>query len=123
MGPVQDLLLRHELKPRVVHRLPGRVRLHLPALKRLPPLKGDVTTTIEDYLALPDGIEAVSVDTRSGSVLIRYQTSEINESNVLDRVRSLSDRVRKQWSRLKHLDPSENRDEILSCLQACNSED
>ncbi len=123
MGPIQNLLLRHELKPRVVHRLPGRVRLHLPALKRLPPLNGDVTATIEDYLALPGGIETVSADTRSGSVLIRYQTSDISESEVLQRVQSLSDRVRQQWSRVKHLDPVANRDEILTCLQACNCED
>ncbi len=122
MGRLQDLLLRHELNPRVTHRLPGRVRLHLPALKRLASFQGDVTEVLADYLALPDGIEAVSIDTRSGSVLIGYRAQAIRESAVLERVRSVSDRVRQQWPRLQDLDPLDNRDEILMCLQETDCE-
>lgn len=122
MGRLQDFLLRHELNPRVMHRLPGRVRLHLPALKRLASFQGDITKAVADFLALPDGIEAVSADTRSGSVLICYQSQAINESEVLERVRSLSRRVRQQWPRLQNLDPSTNRDEILVCLQESDCE-
>ena len=123
MGGLTDLLLRRELHPRIAHRLPGRVRIHLPALKRLASLNGDVTTPIENYLSLPIGVETVSVNTRSGSVLVCYRTGTLSESEVFQRVQSLCTRVRQQWSHLKNLDPAENSDEILRCLQACNHEE
>lgn len=123
MGRLQDLLLRHELKPRVVHRLPGRLRLHLPALKRLASFNGDVTPTIEEYLILPEGIKSVSVNTRVGSMLICYQGEKLTESKVLEHVQSLSNRVQQMWSQLKHLDPAEDREQILNCLQNGNGKD
>ncbi len=123
MGRFKDLLLQHELNPRVVHKLPGRLRLHVPALKRLAPLNGDVTPLIEDFLSLPGGVDTVSVNTRSGSVLIQYQTGDISEAQVLERIQFLGTRVRQQWSQLEDLDPVEDLDTIRSCLQALGREE
>jgi hypothetical protein len=123
VGRLQDLLLRHELHPRVVHRLPGRLRLHLPALKRLAPLQGDATPWIEDCLALPAGVETVSVNTRTGSILIGYAPETLSESDVLAQVQTLSARVRQNWSRLKHLDPQQDTAQILDCLQGPDTQE
>ena len=116
MGRLQNLLLKHELHPRVAHRLPGRLRLHLPALKRLAPLNGDVTPWLEGLLALPPGVDKVSVNTRTGSVLIHYQPDDIDETGILGHVQTLSAGVRDLWPRLKHLDPQHDADSIRDCL-------
>ena len=59
---LKEALLRRELRPQVVHRLPGRLRLRIPALRRLRHNHVDVTAYLGDCLAWPGGIEAVSVE-------------------------------------------------------------
>jgi len=88
---LKQALLRHELRPKVVHRLPGRLRLRIAALRRLQHNDLDVTEYLSEYLALPAGIESVSVDARTGSVLLCYRPDQLLDTDVLAYVDSLLD--------------------------------
>ena len=100
---LMEAILRRELRPKVVHRLPGRLRLRIPLLCRLRDSDVDVTAYLEDCLGLPAGIEAVSVDVRSGSILIRYHGDRLLEPDVLGYVESLLHLVAAHRHRIKDL--------------------
>jgi hypothetical protein len=88
---LKEALLRHELRPKVVHRLPGRLRLRIAALRRLREKDLDVTEYLGECLALPDGIDSVSVDARTGSILLCYRPDELLDTDILAYVNSLLD--------------------------------
>ena len=104
MFSLQDLWLQHALKPTIVHRLPGRLRLRIPALKHLKGNDGDVTGSLEQVLTLPQGIREVSVDGRSGSVLIHYKTEHLSESEIMDYMSALGRLIKTHWRHLQGLD-------------------
>jgi len=86
---LKEAVLRHKLKPKVVHRLPGRLRLRISALKRIKRSEVDGTQYLGECLALSEGLEEVSVDARSGSILIHYRPEVILEADILAYVDSL----------------------------------
>ena len=81
------MLLR---KPKVLHALPGRLRVNVPYLARwgqedhqgLLPVLGRL-------LALPEGIDAVRPCAVTGNVLIRYDVDRLGEKDVLAYVQTL----------------------------------
>jgi hypothetical protein len=89
MRTLREAILRHELHPKVVHRLPGRLRLRLPAIRRLGDSNTETIRCLEHSLALPSGIESVSLDTRSGSILIGYRPDRLLDSDILGYIESL----------------------------------
>ncbi len=91
MFKLKEAIIRHELRPKVVHRLPGRLRLRIAALKRIKRSDVDVSQYLGDCLALLNGLEAVSVDARSGSILIHYRPDLLLETDVTAYVGSLLD--------------------------------
>jgi hypothetical protein len=105
MFKLKDIWLQHELKPRIIHRLPGRLRLRIPVIKYLKGTNGDVTGSIEQILSIPKGIEGISADSRSGSVLIRYQTEHLSESEIIGYIKSINTLIKTYWSQLNGLEP------------------
>ncbi len=103
MLKLKEAILRHELKPKVAHRLPGRLRLRIPALRRLKDSDVDATAYLQDCLELPAGIEAVSIDARTGSILIRYQADRLLDTDILGYVDSLLGLMVAHWDRIKDL--------------------
>ena len=60
--------IKNSLRPEIVHRLPGRLRLHLPGLARRPRLAGELAGGLA---ALP-GVRRVVANPVSGRVLIQF---------------------------------------------------
>ncbi len=73
-----------QMRPRVVHRLPGRLRIHIPALRHVDSGSRDVLTTLLERFQLPDAIESVRVNTLSGNIVILYRAEKISERRVLN---------------------------------------
>jgi len=93
------------LRPTVVHRLPGRLRLRVPALTRLDDGQRICASFWRDLLAAPAEIEAVEVNVRTGSVLIRYRTAVLGEYELLAFIRSVNRLVLRHWDRLAAVRP------------------
>jgi hypothetical protein len=78
-----DTVVNVMLNPRVVHSLPGRLRIHIPALRRVT----DNWQLEEDSVArlvntLP-GIHSVSVSYITGNLLIQYNQDRITEEKLI----------------------------------------
>jgi len=79
---IKGWLVRRELEPRVLHRLPGRIRFEIPALARVDPR---FRSEIEGRLhraRLPVGFNRLNVILATGSVRVEYDSGSVHESDV-----------------------------------------
>lgn len=65
---------------RVVHIMPGRLRLRMDAMKRRPGLAAQ----LHQHLASVEGIRRVEVSPRTGSVLLAYDPRALGSADFLD---------------------------------------
>jgi len=91
-----------QLKPRVVHRLPGRVRVHVPALRQVTVEFQSIVDVLVGKFSLPAGIEKVTINYITGNLLIFYDQNRIQEKAVLEWLSDLSVITGKIWVRFKH---------------------
>jgi hypothetical protein len=95
------------LSPRIVHRLPGRLRLRVPALKQIGPAQREWAFVWRDLLHGMPEIESVEVDLTTGSVLIRYHPDQLTETELLAFLRAVNRLALKHWDRLATTPPAE----------------
>jgi len=95
------------LRPRIVHRLPGRLRLHIPALKHVDHAQREWALVWRDLLASPDEIQTVQVNLTAGSVLIRYHADQLTEKELLAFLRAINRLALRHWDRLATTPPTE----------------
>jgi len=74
-------------RPKVIHRLPGRLRVRLPHLRRLSRKHQGVADAIGALLAVPDGIGRVTASLTSGTVLVHYDERHLTEKVILGYLR------------------------------------
>ncbi len=118
---MEELAFRALLHPRVSHRLPGRLRLQIPLLRRVPEDWGDIVTLFEEVGSAPDGIHELSTDQRSGSLLVAYDPEALQEADVTTYVQSLLDllfRHRRQFARVSRADAARLSGKLKHWLQA-----
>ena len=70
-------------KPRILHALPGRVRVHLPFLKRWGRDFEDACSLMARLLSTPDEIDDVSPCIVTGNVLIRYEAERLSQADLM----------------------------------------
>jgi hypothetical protein len=90
---ISRLLLTFGFRTRVVHRLPGRIRIEIPALRKIPQEHRDVSVQLLEAVPLPCGVTRFRPSLITGNVLIEYDPAAINEDQVLGHLRSLVDLV------------------------------
>ena len=77
-------------KPRVVHSIPGRLRLQVPLLKKVGKEGQEYIQVLSSLLKIPEGIVDVSVSRITGTVLLHYDSSLVSEEEILSFISSLS---------------------------------
>jgi hypothetical protein len=50
------------MRPRVIHRLPGRMRIHIPALKKVTPEFAKITKSLLKGFKLPENFKSADVN-------------------------------------------------------------
>ena len=74
---------------RITHRLPGRIRIHIPALEKLPAEWRKYLEPSADIVSMLKGINTVQIQPVSGSLLITYDPGRIDEAGILQWLKSL----------------------------------
>ncbi len=80
---LMDLLANSVLRPKVVHRLPGRLRIHVPALEKIPASRKDLIEFVEAAIEVPEQIQSVTTNAATGNVLITYDKTSTTEDAVV----------------------------------------
>ena len=102
---LKGAILSRMYAPKVRHRLPGRLRLSVPLLKRVPQGREFLATKLEELFLLPAGVKEVKVSFVSGSILVEYDVSVIGEESVLQWVGTLWRLIGEHYDRLEQLTP------------------
>jgi Heavy metal associated domain 2 len=102
-----DQLRSWFLRPRIVHRLPGRMRLRVPALKQIDHAQCEWAFVWRDLLGGTAEIETVEVNLTTGSMLIRYHPDQLTETELLAFLRAVNRLALWNWDRLAATPPEE----------------
>ncbi len=79
-----DFIFKQSFKVEVLHTLPGRLRLHVPLLKRIASDFTPTLETIEELLFTVPGIITVTPNYISGNMLIIYDDKSINTKSIIN---------------------------------------
>ena len=67
---------------RVVHSLPGRVRLNVPALERLSSRWHRYSVPVAEMVMIKEGIQSTNIQPATGNVLITYDADTLCEQDI-----------------------------------------
>ena len=71
-------------KVKVVHNIPGRIRLFIPSLDKFPEQMKKYEHYITAIIKLKDGIKSVEYSYLTSKILIEYDKTKLNEQNIVD---------------------------------------
>ncbi len=91
-------LEKYVSQSRIVHHLPGRLRLHVPLLEKLSASWDRYAGKLADIISLRDGIDSVEVRRVSGCVLIRYNPGRVSQQEILDWLEKLTRRFYRDYT-------------------------
>lgn len=74
----------NKMRPQVIHSIPGRMRIHIPALKKVNVDQQEVVTVLLNGFKMPHFILDVNVNYISGNLLVTYKDKISSESQVLN---------------------------------------
>ena len=69
---------------KIKHRIPGRVRLYIPALEKLPNDWHSLANIVQDLITLKRGIKNARIAPLSGTIVLHYNPDSISERDVLN---------------------------------------
>jgi hypothetical protein len=78
------------IAPRVVHNLPGRVRIHFPALERLSSRWHRYSAPVAELVKIKQGIQNTNIQPTTGSVLITYDADMLGQKDVFNWLESIA---------------------------------
>ena len=94
-------------RPKVVHRLPGRLRVHIPLLQKLPKEYDGLANRMAALLAVPDEVESATTSLTTGNVLICYDPASVTEVDVLGYLRGMFEIFVRNRERFEGLAPED----------------
>ena len=75
--------------PRVVHSLPGRLRVHFSALEKLSSRWHRYSASVAELVKLKQGIQNTNIQPETGNVLITYDADTLGEKDILNWLESI----------------------------------
>ncbi len=73
-----------QMRPRVIHRLPGRIRVHIPALKKVDDRFQEIVSVLLKGFTLPEHFNQVKITYATGSILVTYKHDKISERQIMN---------------------------------------
>lgn len=103
-------------KPRVIHSIPGRMRLNVPLLKRMGKEHHGSTKLLSVLLKQVEGIDDVTANHVSATILLHYDSKVLSGEEILTFCSSLCRVLLSQKDDLTRLLEKDN-DMIFRCLK------
>ena len=75
--------------PRVVHNLPGRLRIHYSAMERLSSRWHRFSEPVAELVNIKQGIQNTNIQPTTGNVLITYDADALGEKDILKWLESI----------------------------------
>lgn len=82
MNSIQKTFIKLLGKPKIVHSIPGRLRINIWGLKNNPEYVAEYADALIGVLKSKNGISDVSLNQYTGNVLVEYTPKNITESEI-----------------------------------------
>lgn len=90
---LKTYMLKHFAKVKVVHRIPGRLRLKVPKQVHVPEESREYDQLVVRGIKLLKGIEEIQFNYVLGTILVTYDTNQVYEEKVLKWIKRFMDVV------------------------------
>ena len=77
------------IAPRVVHNLPGRLRVHYSAMERLSSRWHRFSAPVAELVNIKQGIQDTNIQPTTGKVLITYDADALGDKDILKWLESI----------------------------------
>ena len=118
MEPLPKIIRKHLSRIKIVHQLPGRLRLHVPIMEGLSakwkPYRSDLVAIIK----LKEGLTDIEISAVTGRVLIMYEPDLIDASQILQWFQTLAGTIYEAYVD----DPIESNTQIVPFLKTLHSQ-
>ncbi|MFC1833267.1 HMA2 domain-containing protein [Thermodesulfobacteriota bacterium] len=104
---VRDLILRYGIRAKVMHRLPGRIRLKVEALRKIPAERQEFAAGVLRSLPMPSGVKAVEPSLVTANILVSYESEQISETRIIEHTDWLIRLLAANWERLAEIPPDD----------------
>ncbi|GEM_PF-3662984 len=116
---VEEIVFKVLLRFRVVHSIPGRIRIHVPMSQRIPT---EWKQSLENLDRLKNlaGIQEVSFSVITGNALIHYDPEKISEKEIIETLRQIAKVLkahRQELIRRADLDQHQALEYLLNLLK------
>ena len=81
---LKTAFIKWMLRLKVVSHLPGRLKIHVPALAHISKSNRERVEPLVNRLVLPAGVDSVEVNFSTGNLSILYDVEKISEDDVLE---------------------------------------
>lgn len=113
--PLEMIFKSIHLRPRILHRIPGRLRIHIPVLRQITGDFQNITYSLLNDFTLPNGILSVNINFITGNILIEYEVNISSEKEILIWLADITKIADKIWSRFSYV-KNGNKDKISANL-------
>ena len=86
---VEDLIFKVLLRFKVVHSIPGRIRIHIPMSRKIPKEWKQSLENL-DRLKELEGIREVDFSMITGNALVHYDPEKISEKEIIETLREIA---------------------------------
>lgn len=90
MDTIPAIIKKHLKRMKIVHQLPGRLRLHIPLLEGLSSDWGRYQSDLVDIIKLKEGVVHIELSTITGRVLIVYDPLRTDPTQILQWFKTIS---------------------------------
>jgi uncharacterized protein YpuA (DUF1002 family) len=108
------------MHPQVIHSIPGRLRIHIPALKKVNVDQQEVVTAILSGFRTPQFILDTNVNYVSGNLLVIYDNKISSESQVLnwiDDIKNIAEHILFKFFTLEKNKLDKAKSELMQFLK------
>ncbi|WMJ81900.1 hypothetical protein RBU49_06540 [Clostridium sp. MB40-C1] len=88
---IQKYILRHVAKVKIIHSMPGRIRLKVPNLNKVPEEFRNYDKFFIKAIRILDGIEDISMNYLIGTTLITYNSKVVYEEKIMRWIKIIID--------------------------------
>lgn len=101
---ITSLLFSSKVRPKVLHSLPGRVRIHIPIIKKISPYKEFIDAILQSLCAKNDALESISCQISTGNILICYNSQRITEERIVNLLEYIGKFLLKHRKEIENID-------------------
>ncbi len=111
---LKELLIKHLVKVQILDNIPGRLRIHIPAAKKIPK-EWHLDAAYLSFVQRIPGIQQVEFSYTTATAVILYDPSQTSPETIIAVFNDILRIAAAHWQDLKHFKPHQ-KDEAVAYL-------